>query len=100
MLTIFARFHVKRGSAEAAIAALREVAPRTRSEAGCLGIETYRSTLDPCLFHIHSRWIDEATFDRHALLDHTVTFIRAMEGLVDQPIEVSRAKLLESNEGP
>jgi len=79
---------------------LREVAPKTRSEPGCLQIETCRSTLDPQLFHIHSKWIDEAAFDRHALLDHTVTFIRAMESLVDQPIEVSRAQLLESNEGP
>jgi quinol monooxygenase YgiN len=92
-LTIFARFHVARGNSEAAAAALREVAPKTRFEAGCLTIETYRSTLDPCLFHIRSQWIDEAAFDRHALLGHTVIFIRAMEGLVDQPIEVSRAKL-------
>jgi quinol monooxygenase YgiN len=99
-LAIFARFHITPGGSEAAGAALHEVAARTRSEAGCLEIETYRSTRDPCLFHIHSKWIDEASFDQHAVLDHTVTFIRAMESLIDQPIEVSRAAPFRSSLGP
>lgn len=98
-LTVFAKFHVAQGHAESAADALQEVATRTRREAGCLGIETYRSTRDPCLFHIHSRWMDEAAFDRHAALDHTLVFIRAMKALVDQPIEISRAIALGSIAG-
>jgi quinol monooxygenase YgiN len=89
-LTIFARFHAAPGQAGAVAAALREVVPQTRAEPGCLGIEAYRSTVDPQLFHIHSRWPDPAAFDHHATLPHTVKFIATVEGLVDQPLEVSR----------
>jgi quinol monooxygenase YgiN len=89
-LTIFARFHAAPGREADAADALSAVAARTRMEPGCLRIETYRSIRDARLFHLHSQWIDEAAFDRHAELDHTTSFIRAMEALVDQPMEVSR----------
>ena len=94
-LTIFARFHAAPGQADAVAAALREVVPQTRAEAGCLGIEAYRSTVDPQLFHIHSRWPDAAAFEHHATLPHTVKFIDTVEGLVDQPLEVSRTAPLD-----
>ena len=94
-LTIFARFHAAPGQAEALAAAIREVAPQTRAEPGCRGIETYRSTLDPQLFHIHSRWADEVAFERHAGLAHTVKFVATVDALVDQPREVSRARPLD-----
>jgi quinol monooxygenase YgiN len=90
-LTIFARFHAAPGQAEVLAAAIREVAPQTRAETACLGIETYRSIRDPQLFHIHSRWTDEGAFEVHATLAHTVRFIATAERLVDQPLEVSRA---------
>ena len=40
-------------------AALREVVAPSRQEPGCVAIGAYRSTRDPRLFYIHSRWIDE-----------------------------------------
>jgi quinol monooxygenase YgiN len=94
-LTIFARFHAAPGRAEALAAAIREVAPPTRAEPGCLGIETYRSTIDPQLFHIHSRWVDAAAFDGHAGLAHTVRFIATADALIDQPREISRTEPLD-----
>src|SRR4051794_10520322 len=94
-LTIFARFHARPGQAEAMDVALRQVAPPTRAEPGCLGIEAHRSIQDPDLFFIHSRWVDEAAFERHAALPHTVAFIAAAQALVDQPLEVSRARPLD-----
>lgn len=95
-LTVFARFHAAPGQADAVAAAIREVAPQTRAEPDCLGIETYRSVVDPQLFHIHSRWLDEAAFERHAGLPHTVQFIAAVDALVDQPREVSRTVPLDA----
>jgi quinol monooxygenase YgiN len=95
-LTIFARFHAAPGRAEALAAAIREEAPQTRAEPGCLGIDTYRSIRDPHLFHIHSRWTDEAAFEVHAGLAHTVKFIGVVEELIDQPLEVSRAQPLDA----
>jgi quinol monooxygenase YgiN len=93
-LFIFARFHARAGDEEALAAALRAVLPPTRAESGCRAIGHFRSTLDPRLFHVHSRWVDEAAFERHATLPHTTAFLARVEALVDQPIEVSRARPL------
>ena len=90
-LTIFARFHAREGQADAVAAAIRQVAPQTRAEDGCLGIGTYRSIQDPRLFHIHSVWTDEAAFDLHAALPHTVRFLQTVQPLIDHPLDVSRA---------
>jgi quinol monooxygenase YgiN len=93
-LFVFARFHARGGQEEAVAAALREVVPPTRAEPGCLAIGAYRATRDPRLFHIHSRWRDEAAFERHAAMPHTVRFIETVERLVDQPIEVTRSQAI------
>jgi quinol monooxygenase YgiN len=37
---------------------------------------------DPQLFYIHSRWTDEAAFERHAGLAHTVRFVERVEPLI------------------
>lgn len=75
-------------------AALREVVGPSRGEAGCLGIQAFRSTRDPHLFYVHSRWVDEAAFDRHATLPHTVRFVERVQALIDHPLDVTRAGLL------
>ena len=94
-LSIFGRFHARPGQAEALAAALREVVPPSRAEPGCLLIEAYRSIQDADLFHIHSRWVDEAAFELHAGLAHTVAFLARVQPLIDQPLEVSRARPLD-----
>lgn len=96
-LSIFARFHAREGQEDAVAVALREVTGPSRAEAGCLFIEAYRSIRDPRLFHIHSRWTDEAAFELHAGLPHTVRFLARMQTLVDQPMEVSRAQPLDGD---
>lgn len=96
-LTIFARFHAREGKEDAVAAELRDVTGASRREAGCLFIEAYRATRDPRLFHIHSRWIDEAAFEVHAGLPHTVRFLERVQPLIDQPLEVSRAQPLDGS---
>jgi quinol monooxygenase YgiN len=91
-LFIFARFHAAEGNEESVAATIREVVPQTRAEPGCRGIEAHRSLRDVRLFYIHSRWVDEAAFEIHAGLPHTVRFIERVERLVDQPLEVTRAR--------
>ena len=93
-LFFFARFHVRVGSESAAEEALRAVLAPTRAEPGCLAINAFRSTQDHWLFIIHSRWIDEAAFDLHASLPHTVHFIERMQSLIDSPAEFTRAELI------
>ncbi len=91
-LFIFARFHACEGQQGAVAAALRNVVAPTRREAGCLAIDAFQSTRDPRLFHIHSRWADEAAFETHAALPHTVRFVEQVEPLIDHPLDVTRTR--------
>ena len=94
-LFIFARFHARPGQEAAVEAALREVVPPSRDEPGCLGIHAFRSTRDARLFYIHSRWKDEAAFETHAGLPHTIRFIARVEPLLDHALDVTRAERLD-----
>ena len=91
-LFVFARFHAEDGQEAAVAAALQTVITPTRAEPGCIAINAYRSTRDPRLFFIHSHWIDEAAFESHATLPHTVAFIGRVQALIDHPLEVSRTQ--------
>ena len=44
------------------------------------------------LFYIHSRWTDEAAFERHAGLPHTVQFLERVQTLIDHPLDVTRSE--------
>jgi len=91
-LFIFARFHAKPGQEESVADALRDVLAPTRAESGCLAVEAHRGIRDPQLFYIHSRWHDEAAFERHGGLPHTVRFIDRVQTLIDHPLEVTRTR--------
>ena len=92
-LYIFARFHVKPGNEAALIAAMQEALPPSSQEPGCLNIHAFRSVRDPQLFFIHSKWVDEAAFDLHAQLPHTLRFIERVEPLIDHALDVNRTVL-------
>jgi len=51
---------------------------------------------DPRLFFIHSRWRDEAVFDAHADLPHTLRFLGRVGPVIDQPLDVTRATIVVS----
>ena len=94
-LVIFARFHALEGQEAAVAEALREVSGPTQAEPGCLFQMAYRSIRDLRLFFVHSRWIDEAAFDLHANLPHTVRFVAKVQALIDHPIDVNRMHALD-----
>ena len=95
-ITIFARFHALEGKEAAVASELRDAAIRVRAEPGCLGIEAYRSVRDPRLFWIHSRWVDEAAFDKHAELPETNQFVERVQRLIGHPFDVTRTRVLSS----
>lgn len=90
----FARFHVGLDRERQAAEALCSVLEPSRAEPGCLAIHAFRSTHDPRLFYVQSRWKDEAAFQVHAALPHAVHFIQQMESLLDQPAEFTHTELL------
>ncbi len=91
-LFIVARFHAREGEEDAVAAAMRDMLGPVRAESGCLTIDAFRSTRNPRLFYVHSRWIDEAAFDIHAELPHTVRFLERVQPLIDHPLDVTRAR--------
>jgi quinol monooxygenase YgiN len=94
-LTIFARFYAQPGRERAVAEALRAQVPGVRDEPGCLDIHAFRSTRDPRLFYIHSRWTDATAFEAHAVLPRTVRFVETMEALIDHPFEATRAEQID-----
>lgn len=91
---VFTRCYAKDGLQHSMAATIQEVLQPTRQEPGCLMIEAFGSTRDPRLFFIHSRWKDEAAFDRHLQLPHTLRFLEAIQALIDEPMDVARTELL------
>jgi quinol monooxygenase YgiN len=93
-LVIFARFHARPGQEHAVADAVRTVVGPTREEPGCLAIGAFRSTRDGRLFYVHSRWKDEAAFEAHAGLPHTVRFVERLPPLLDHALDVVRTEQL------
>jgi quinol monooxygenase YgiN len=71
---------------------LLRVAEPTRAEAGCLAIRIFESVREPIRFAIHSEWTDEAAFDLHAQLPHTIRFAGAWERLLTPPVAGLRSR--------
>jgi len=93
-LATFLRFHARDGEAANVADAIRAVIPPSRAEPGCVAIDGFVSTRDPRLFYIHSRWVDEAAFDLHGTLQHTVGFIARVTTLIDHPFEATRTRVM------
>ncbi len=88
----FVRFEPKPGKeAEFREAMLRNVVP-ARAEAGCLAIRTFESIREPITFAIHSEWVDEAAFELHAQLPHTMRFLEAAGRLLTHPVQGLRTR--------
>jgi len=91
---VFVRLHARVGEEKAVEEALREVMGPTREEPGCLSFHLFRSMRDRRLFYIHSQWVDEAAFQKHAVLAHTERFLKKVDALLDHPREVSRTEMI------
>jgi quinol monooxygenase YgiN len=71
---------------------LLRVVEASRTETGCLAIHAFESLREPPVFAIHSEWADEAAFELHAQLAHTVRFVEAAKVLLTHPIEGLRSR--------
>ena len=91
---VFVRLHAREGEESAVEQALRDVTGPSRQEPGCPSFHTFRSMRDRRLFYIHSRWMDEAAFQAHADLPHTVRFLKRVDALLDQSRDVARTEII------
>jgi len=74
---------------------LRKEVAAAREDPGCLAHQAYRSTRDPNLFFIHSRWVDETAFEAHLKMTHTIRFAKHVEPLLDHELQVTRARPID-----
>lgn len=96
----FVRFEPLIGKAPSFREELMRVIDVTRSEPGCLSIQAFESIRDPVHFAIHSEWRDEAAFELHAQLPHTVRFVLAATELLTHPIEGLRTREITRSDLP
>jgi quinol monooxygenase YgiN len=94
-MDFFARFVVREGMEEEAEKALRAVLGPSREESGCVRIEAYRARRGGRVFYIHSTWKDEAAFEYHATLPHTVKFLEQMKKLLEREADMTPAERLD-----
>jgi quinol monooxygenase YgiN len=71
----------------------------SREEAGCLRIDVFESLGDPAVFAVHSEWVDEAAFDLHAALPHTVRFLTVAETLLTHKVQGLRLRRIGGGAG-
>lgn len=83
-------------AAEFRNALLSAIGP-TRAEGGCVSIQAFETMREPVTFAIHSEWLNEAAFDLHSRLTHTVQFVSAAERLLGHPVEGLRLCPIKSN---
>jgi quinol monooxygenase YgiN len=93
------RFEPLPGKAMVFRADLLRVLDPTRTEAGCLAIHVFESLREPFVFAIHSEWVDEAAFDLHARLPHTVRFLEAAKQLLTHPVEGLKSREIAGGVG-
>ncbi len=77
---------------------LRNLEP-TRAEIGCVAIYLFESLREPFVFAIHSEWVDEAAFELHAELPHTLRFLKAAENLLTHPVKGLRTREIAGGAG-
>jgi len=75
------------------------VVEATRAEAGCISIRLFVTVREPAVFFIHSEWVDEAAFDLHLQLPHTVRFTNRAEELLGKPIQGLRTRQIGGGMG-
>ena len=71
----------------------------SRAEVGCLNNEVFESLREPCVFAVHSEWADEASFELHTNLPHTVRFLAAAETLLTHPVQGLRLRHIGGGAG-
>lgn len=86
-LHFLVRFEPKPGKEAEFREALMRVNGPSREEPGCISIEVFESIREPRVFAIHSEWVDEAAFEVHAKLPHTLEFLATARELLTHPVQ-------------
>jgi quinol monooxygenase YgiN len=95
----FVQFEPAQGKEAEFRTELLQITEPSRAEAGCLALRVFESLREPHRFTIHSEWADEAAFEWHAQLPHTVRFLRAAEALLTHEVQGLRTREIAGGPG-
>ena len=93
------RFEPRPGKEDLFRQELFRVNEPSRAENGCLSIHIFESLREPIEFAIHSEWVDEAAFELHTTLPHTVRFLAAAESMLTHPVQGLRLRHIGGGAG-
>jgi quinol monooxygenase YgiN len=88
----FVHFEPKPGREAEFRDALECVIIPSRKEAGNIALNVFESLREPRTFTIHSEWTDEAAFDLHVSLPHTVLFLHQCKELLTHEFAGSKTR--------
>ena len=97
---VFVRLEPPPGKAIELREELLRAVEATQAETGCVAIRVFESLREPFVFAIHSEWVDEAAFELHAQLPHTVRFLGAAGKLLSHPVQGLRSREIGGGAGP
>jgi quinol monooxygenase YgiN len=92
-------FEPRPGKADEFRDALLRVNAPSREEPGCISLNVYESVRGPITFAVHSEWVDEAAFELHAQLPHTVAFLEHARTLVTHEVLAQRLRQIGGGRG-
>jgi quinol monooxygenase YgiN len=88
------RIRAKEGrEAEVRKEVLALLAP-TRGERGCLHSDLHEMPDEPTLFLFHEAWQSDTDFERHLMAPHFERWLAQAEGLLAEPMQLSRWRKL------
>lgn len=67
---VTAYWHAKAGEEQAVATALAQLIEPSRAEPGNLEYQIHRDPLDPCLFFLYEKYVDEEAYLAHGQSDH------------------------------
>jgi quinol monooxygenase YgiN len=93
-VTVVVRIRAKAGSEDQVRRELLALLAPTRAEPGCLGFDLHEMPDEPTLFLFHETWASDAALDRHLMEPHLQRWIAKADGLLAEPMQLSRWRKL------
>ena len=64
-----------------------------------MSLDVFESVREPFVFAVFSEWVDEAAFELHATLPHTLRFLATAEALLPDPVQGLRLRHIGGGAG-
>ncbi|WP_151994318.1 putative quinol monooxygenase [Buttiauxella massiliensis] len=94
-LSIIAVLKAKEGQQDNLKSALQALIAPTRQEGGCLDYALFQLQDSPDTFYMRESWKGQEALDVHIALPHFQAFIKQMDALLAEPLQLIRLNAVE-----